>query len=702
MKNLFKSMMAIAVAAMSFASCSTDITEDIAPVEKFTVKINAVSPESRTVFGDIDGSKYPTLWEGTETIKATLNYSDQAKDVAIDAVSGDKKTATFKEVTFTDDESNSYTVYAVSPKAACVSGINSYLGWNLEVPSTQNPSATSCDATAQVLVGKSEVTNTVPTTVNIPFKHFTAYAKISFTNVVNLGDATVNSISIESEKDIAGRYKYYVADNGTNEADTFTSNTATKTITVNTSTLANIWVALAPADVSETKLTFTINTTAGTLTKTVTMPENRKFESGKVSVFNVNMSDISLVSPVKYELVTDPSILAVGDDVIIAAANYDFAMSTNQKTNNRSNASVVKDGNFIVDPAVGVEIFKLGKGSVTNTYTFQGADGKYIYAASSDNNHLKSQTSNNKNGMWTIDIDNGGIATILAQGTYTRNYMQYNHSSNLFACYTPTSSYQSIALYYKSNGGEKIAIEPQISANDVTGISYEGVTNATLPVVIRGISGTVTVTPDGTIVTSATLNNNVVTYSVAENTGSTTRTGTITLSNGTTSHTVNVEQGKPVTVTLPYSETFESSQGDWTIKNVAVGSLEFIWSYNSYKYMKATGHQAGSATESWLISPMINLAAATAPELTFDHTHKFAGTPAQELTVWATADNGANWEQLTIPTYAANTNWTFVSSGAISLTKYVGKTIKIAYKYVSTEANAATWEIKNVVVKEAE
>ena len=695
-------MMAIAVAAMSFTACSNDLTEDVTPSQEFTVQINAVENLSRTHFGDLNEGKYPTLWDGTETIKATLNYSDQAKDVAIDAVSGDKKTATFKEVTFTDDESNSYTVYAVSPKAACVSGINSYLGWNLEVPSTQNPSATSCDATAQVLVGKSEVTNTVPTTVNIPFKHFTAYAKISFTNVVNLGDATVNSISIESEKDIAGRYKYYVADNGTNEADTFTSNTATKTITVNTSTLANIWVALAPADVSETKLTFTINTTAGTLTKTVTMPENRKFESGKVSVFNVNMSEISLVSPVKYELVTDPSILAVGDDVIIAAANYDFAMSTNQKTNNRSNASVVKDGNFIVDPAVGVEIFKLGKGSVTNTYTFQGADGKYIYAASSDNNHLKSQTSNNKNGMWTIDIDNGGIATILAQGTYTRNYMQYNHSSNLFACYTPTSSYQSIALYYKSNGGEKIAIEPQISANDVTGISYEGVTNATLPVVIRGISGTVTVTPDGTIVTSATLNNNVVTYSVAENTGSTTRTGTITLSNGTTSHTVNVEQGKPVTVTLPYSETFESSQGDWTIKNVAVGSLEFIWSYNSYKYMKATGHQAGSATESWLISPMINLAAATAPELTFDHTHKFAGTPAQELTVWATADNGANWEQLTIPTYAANTNWTFVSSGAISLTKYVGKTIKIAYKYVSTEANAATWEIKNVVVKEAE
>ncbi|MBQ5354047.1 MAG: hypothetical protein IIU64_06465, partial [Alistipes sp.] len=75
MKNLFKSMMAVAVAAMSFTACSTDVTEDIAPVEKFTVKINAVSPESRTEFGDLNEGKYPTLWTGNESIKAALNVS---------------------------------------------------------------------------------------------------------------------------------------------------------------------------------------------------------------------------------------------------------------------------------------------------------------------------------------------------------------------------------------------------------------------------------------------------------------------------------------------------------------------------------------------------------------------------------------------------------------------------------------------------
>ena len=51
MKNLFKSMMAIAVAAMSFTACSNDLTEDVTPSQEFTVQINAVENLSRTHFG---------------------------------------------------------------------------------------------------------------------------------------------------------------------------------------------------------------------------------------------------------------------------------------------------------------------------------------------------------------------------------------------------------------------------------------------------------------------------------------------------------------------------------------------------------------------------------------------------------------------------------------------------------------------------
>lgn len=157
--------------------------------------------------------------------------------------------------------------------------------------------------------------------------------------------------------------------------------------------------------------------------------------------------------------------------------------------------------------------------------------------------------------------------------------------------------------------------------------------------------------------------------------------------------------------TLPYAESFTTSQGDFTINNVTLGTLSYVWqhsTYNSDGYMKASAfmNNAAVAAESWLISPAISLAGATSPAVTFTHAHKFAGTPSEELTLWVSANDGA-WEQVTIPTYSDNNSWTFVESGEISLAKYVGSTVKVAFKYVSTTSNAGTWEVKNFSVAEA-
>ncbi len=157
--------------------------------------------------------------------------------------------------------------------------------------------------------------------------------------------------------------------------------------------------------------------------------------------------------------------------------------------------------------------------------------------------------------------------------------------------------------------------------------------------------------------------------------------------------------------TLPYAESFTTSQGDFTINNVTLGTLSYVWqhsTYNSDGYMKASAfmNNAAVVAESWLVSPAISLAGATSPVVTFTHAHKFAGTPSEELTLWVSANDGA-WEQVTIPTYSDNNSWTFVESGEISLAKYVGSTVKVAFKYVSTASNAGTWEVKNFSVAEA-
>lgn len=151
-----------------------------------------------------------------------------------------------------------------------------------------------------------------------------------------------------------------------------------------------------------------------------------------------------------------------------------------------------------------------------------------------------------------------------------------------------------------------------------------------------------------------------------------------------------------------FTETFETSQGNFTIDNKTMPTeLTYVWKHDATnKYMKASAYANSTkyATESWLISPEIDLSAATTAFLSFDHVMRYFGTANQDGTLKVTIDNGANWADVTIPTYPDGSSWTFVSSGEISLASYVGKKIKFAFIYKSSTDAAATWEIKNVKV----
>jgi hypothetical protein len=127
---------------------------------------------------------------------------------------------------------------------------------------------------------------------------------------------------------------------------------------------------------------------------------------------------------------------------------------------------------------------------------------------------------------------------MVAQTTETQKNLRYNDYNGLFSCYA--SGQNPVALYYKSNGGAKIAIDPQIIASDISNISDAGVTNATANIVVRGIAS-VTATPDGTVVTAASVSGNVLTYTVAANSGEA-RDGSIKISGGGVEKTVTVSQ----------------------------------------------------------------------------------------------------------------------------------------------------------------
>ena len=140
-------------------------------------------------------------------------------------------------------------------------------------------------------------------------------------------------------------------------------------------------------------------------------------------------------------LVTDASNLNVGDEIIIAAKDNDFAMGE-QKTNNRAAVAVTKSEDKLTLTA-GVQKLTLKQGAKENTFAFDTGSG-YLYAASSDKNHLKTESRLSDNSSWSVAIADGK-ATVIAQGANTRNVMKYNSNGKLFACYA--SGQQDIAIY---------------------------------------------------------------------------------------------------------------------------------------------------------------------------------------------------------------------------------------------------------------
>lgn len=431
---------------VTFAGCTKE--EIKTPVsETRTVQFVAESIETKTAFGTPDGTPdgttYPTLWtENDEQVHVSMNLtSSKPYDIT---PSDDFKTARF-EAEIADDESGSYTFYSVSPASANINFSSSFKSYNLEIPTTQTPSATSVDEKAQILVAASETYNEFPNSVNLAYTHFTAYGKMSLTNL-NLDGAVVSSVAITASKNIAYRYYYYPA-SGTSE-----ENGATSTITIMTSSVSDIWFACAPVDMSNSTMKVVVNTDKGTFTREVTFPADRVFEAGKISIFSVNMAGISLESPEVYELVTDSAELTEGSKVIIVGDTY--AMGTNQKNSNRAAEAVAlsDDKTTISTPGATVQIFTIEEGTKAGTVAFNTGSG-YIYAASSSSNSLKTQDDLDDNASWIVTISEG-VTSVVAQGTNTRNTMRYNpnNGSPLFNCYASTSTTGSTVSIYKLQG----------------------------------------------------------------------------------------------------------------------------------------------------------------------------------------------------------------------------------------------------------
>lgn len=155
----------------------------------------------------------------------------------------------------------------------------------------------------------------------------------------------------------------------------------------------------------------------------------------------------------------------------------------------------------------------------------------------------------------------------------------------------------------------------------------------------------------------------------------------------------------PATV---FEVNFLKASGGFTIENKRMPSeLKSIWISDERYGMKASArvNDTNYDSESWLISPEIDLSARHSAYLKFSHVYQFCTVAvADQLQLKITSDGGQNWADVAIPKWPSGNNWTFVNSGDIDLKDYCGKKIKIAFVYKSTKDSCPTWEIASLSI----
>ncbi len=143
----------------------------------------------------------------------------------------------------------------------------------------------------------------------------------------------------------------------------------------------------------------------------------------------------------------------------------------------------------------------------------------------------------------------------------------------------------------------------------------------------------------------------------------------------------------------------DNSLGNFTATSVTGDQSWYATSYGAKMsgYVKNTG---SFANEDWLVSPAIDLSGFSNPSFQVSQVinHWNSTLYADHIQVLVSTDYSgdvttATWTPLTINTMPSGTGWTEVQSEKVDLSAYAGKKIYVAFKYVSTTTDAATWEI---------
>lgn len=121
---------------------------------------------------------------------------------------------------------------------------------------------------------------------------------------------------------------------------------------------------------------------------------------------------------------------------------------------------------------------------------------------------------------------------------------------------------------------------------------------------------------------------------------------------------------------------------------------------NFYAKMSNYTGTGNVASETWLISPAIDLSASTNATFDFRNASNFTG-PNMEVLVstnydGVSAPSTATWTQLGANLSTGAFAW--VNGGPLSLNSYLTNGVYLAFKYTGTATSGKTWEVDDIIV----
>ena len=697
--------------AALLASCNKQ--EEVFVPEGKTVEMTIVasSDETKTVLGSDGTVTWSAKGEQLAVIEAAVldSKSETAKVTSEDGVTTDKGATMTFGVSLSTKTANSFGYYALYPNSAYVEKPTDLAKVKVSLASTQAPTKSSFGPSADVLVAKP-VTGLIeqPKELNLQFARVIAVGRMTIKDL-NTKENVQKVTFTAANKAVTGRsYIDFTTAAGVTYGysgqgvDNVVLDYSEQTIAAD-GMIAYFTCWPFELGAGDT-FSVVVETENYTFTKDITLAKGKSlaFKVGRASAFNVSLSGIKGVEKV-------PATQLVPDGAYVVA--YDKNMMTVGTESSYFGYATKPDA---VDGSITVSAdqawrFTYDANSDTYVITSCTDDSKYVNGASSAST-LKLVEQSNATNFQISKTDAGKYKIASISSTETR-YIGYNTQQPRFAMYKG-STQQPVELdLYPA----KVVILPRIDVQKTLEVP-SAETTSSFPVTLTNVeTAEVNVYTDADCTIAAdwitadfSTDKTAIEYVVSENTTSEARTAYIKIyalgpdANEATA-IVTVTQAKAVALTTyPYSESFAESQGEFTIDNVTMPSpLTYVWKYTTYNggnYMKASAYvnKTNYATESWLISPVIDMSSAVNPVLSFMTVARYGSN--ENLTLWA-REKGGDWAQLSFSNYGTGKDWDFVSN-TVDLSAYAGKTLQFAYKYVSTSKGASTWEIKNVEVKE--